>query len=67
MKLSINPKHLKGAIDYKQYEAWKRPPPRRLGNKKIRCFLFQCRNIPSADADGASDSFISVYNPIDAD
>ena len=40
LKLSINHKQKNGPVDYKQYEAWKRPPPRRLGNKKIRCFIF---------------------------
>ena len=67
MKLSINPKHLNGAVDFKSYESWKRPPPRRLANKKIRCFIYQCRNIPSADADGCSDAFISVWNPVEDD
>ena len=63
IKFSINSKHENGPIDFKQYTAWKKPPPRRLGSKKIRCFIFQCRDIPSADADGASDSYISVWNP----
>ena len=61
MKFSINPKAKN--IDYKTYSAWKKPPPRRLGSKKIRCFIFQCRDIPAADSDGASDSYISVWNP----
>ena len=63
MKLSINAKAINGPIDYKQFEAWKRAPPRRLGSKKIRCFIFQCRDIPSADEDGSSDSYITVWNP----
>jgi hypothetical protein len=40
MKFSINAKHLNGAVEFKNYEAWKKPPPRRLGSKKIRCFIF---------------------------
>ena len=40
VKISINAKHLSGSVDYKQYDAWKRPPPRRLMSKKIRCFIF---------------------------
>ena len=40
MKFSINAKHENGEIDYKQFKAWKKPPPRRLGSKKIRCFIF---------------------------
>ena len=62
IKMSINPKHINGTVDYKQFDAWKRPPPRRLMSKKIRCFIFQCRDIPSADEDGASDAYISVWN-----
>ena len=63
MKFSINAKDINGPVDYKTYDAWKKPPPRRLGSKKIRCFIFQCRSIPSADADGSSDAYISVWNP----
>lgn len=63
MKFSINDKMRNGTVDYKQFDAWKKPPPRRLGTKKIRCFIFQCRDIPSADEDGSSDSYISVWNP----
>lgn len=62
VKISINEKHSKGPCDYKNFEAWKRPPPRRLMSKKVRCFIFQCKDIPSADEDGASDAFISVWN-----
>ena len=51
------------AINYKLFDAWKSPPPRRLESRKIRCFIFQCRDIPSADADGCSDAFISLWNP----
>ena len=60
--MSINEKHKNGPVEYKQYEAWKKPPPRRLNVKKIRCFIFQCRDIPSADEDGTSDAYISVWN-----
>ena len=63
MKFSINAKDINGEVDFKQYDAWKKKPPRRLGSKKIRCFIFQCRDIPSADEDGSSDSYISVWNP----
>ena len=49
-------------VTFKQFDAWKKPPPRRLGSRKIRCYLFQCRDIPSADSDGSSDAYISVWN-----
>ena len=62
-KLSINNKQLNGPVDFKTFDGWKKPPPRRLGSKKIRCFIFQCRDIPAADEDGSSDSYITVWNP----
>lgn len=62
-KLSINDTRKNGAIDYKVFDAWKKAPPRRLETRKIRCFIFQCRDIPSADADGSSDAYISLWNP----
>lgn len=40
LKLSINDKAANGSAEYKQHEAWKKPPPRRLNTKKIRCFIF---------------------------
>lgn len=52
-----------GALNFAQHEAWKKPPPKRLSAWKIRCFIFQCKDIPSADSDGASDPYISLWNP----
>jgi hypothetical protein len=63
IKLSVNDVKQNGSIDFKQYKAWEKPPARRLKSQKIRCFIFQCRDIPAADSDGSSDSFISVWNP----
>ena len=66
-KLSINDVASNGQVDFKNFDAWRKPPPRRLGSKKIRCFIFQCRDIPAADEDGASDAYISVWNPNNED
>lgn len=48
--------------NFKQQQCWKDGPPRRMGAWKIRCYLFQCRDIPSADADGSSDPFIKIVS-----
>ena len=40
IKLSINNATMNGPVDFKTFDAWKKPPPRRLGSKKIRCFIF---------------------------
>jgi hypothetical protein len=42
----------KDAIDYKNYDAWKKKPQKRLDTKKIRAYVFQCRDLPAADSDG---------------
>ena len=31
----------------------------------IRCYLFQCRDLPAADEDGSSDPMVIVYNSVD--
>lgn len=65
VKLSLNHKSKNGPVDWKKVEAWKKPPPKRLSSWKIRVFIFQCKDIPSADSDGASDPYISIWNPDD--
>lgn len=62
-KMSINDETLNGPADFKSMASWKKMPPKRLESVKIRCFIFQCRDIPAADADGSSDSYISIWNP----
>jgi len=51
------------SINFLEKPSWKTKPPKRLTTKTIRMFLFQCADIPSADSDGTSDCFISVWNP----
>lgn len=51
-KLSVHDKTLNGPLDFTQYKAWRKPPPKRPANYKIRAFLYQCRDLPAADADG---------------
>jgi hypothetical protein len=65
LKMSISHKTVNGTLDFSKMDAWKKPPPKRLSSWKIRCFIFQCKDIPSADDDGASDPFISIWNPDD--
>ena len=52
-------------MDFSKLDAWKKPPPKRLSAWKIRCFIFQCKDIPSADSDGSSDPYITIWNPDD--
>lgn len=51
-----------GPVDLTKTLAWRKPPPRRIGAYQVRCFIFQCRDLPAADSDGSSDPFIQVFN-----
>lgn len=62
IKLSIHDKSKDGPINFSDFPAWKKPPPKRLSAKKVRLYLFQCRDLPAADADGQSDPFIKVWD-----
>ncbi len=61
-KLSIQDKSKNGPIQYKDYKAWAKDPPKRMGVKKVRAYIFQCRDIPAADSDGQSDPFIKLWD-----
>ena len=58
MKISINNIAVNGPVRFEDYPAWSKRPPKRLDAKKIRCYIFQCRDIPAADDDGSTDAFI---------
>jgi len=62
MKLSIHNKSKNGPVSFEQFEAWKKPPPKRLNVYKIRTYLFQCRDLPAADSDGQSDPFVVIWD-----
>jgi Ca2+-dependent lipid-binding protein len=49
-------------IDFKQHEAWKKPPPKRLTSWKVRCYIYQCKDLPAADSEGSSDPYIEVWS-----
>ena len=48
-------------------EKWSKKLLRRPSSAKIRCYLFQCRNLPAADDDGASDPIITIFSTIGSD
>ena len=52
VKLSIHDKTKDGTIDFAKFAAWKKPPPKRPANFKVRAFIYQCRDLPAADSDG---------------
>ncbi len=64
-RLSIVPAD--SGIDLKSQPKWSGRLARRPESAKIRCYLFQCRDLPAADEDGASDPLVVVYNTVDED
>jgi len=59
--MSINNKTKNGSYDFKSQAAWAKPPPKRLSSYKIRCYIYQCRDLPAADSEGSSDPYIEVW------
>lgn len=39
-KISIHDKTANGPINFSDFEAWKKPPPKRLGNFKVRAYIY---------------------------
>ena len=62
VKLAIHNKSKFGPMDWAKHAAWKKPPPKRPQIKKVRAFIFQCRDLPPADEDGTSDPFLKVWD-----
>lgn len=60
--MSINDKTKNGMIDFTKFSSWKKPPPKRPFNKKIRAYLYQCRDLPAADSNGSSDPYIVLWD-----
>lgn len=62
IKLAIHDKSKNGPVDFAQFSAWKKPPPKRPMNFKVRAYIYQCRDLPAADSDGNSDPYICVWD-----
>ena len=58
MMISIRDVSKDGPVDWSQNPVWSKRLPRRPANKKVRAFVFQCRDLPAADSDGTSDPFL---------
>jgi len=63
MKMSFHSKTENGDIDYKQFNSWKKPPPKRISSWKVRCYIYQCKDLPAADSEGSSDAYIEAWQP----
>lgn len=39
-----------------------KPPKKRCDPIKIRCYIYQCRDLPAADSNGTSDPYVKVWD-----
>ena len=62
IKLSINDLQRNPPVVWSQYPTWKEKPVKRPMARKLRCYIYQCRDLPSADSDGNCDPFVQVWN-----
>ncbi len=62
LKMTINDRTANAGLTFSKYTAWKKPPLRRMNIKKVRAYIYQCRDLPAADSDGQSDPFIKVWD-----
>ena len=62
MRMSIHDVSKKGHIDFSTFKAWKSKVPKRATPVKIRAYIYQCRDLPAADAEGTSDPYVEVWD-----
>lgn len=61
-KLSVNDKTKNGPVNFKDFDAWKKTPKKRLPVWTVRSYIFQARDLPAADSNGTSDPFIKFHD-----
>jgi hypothetical protein len=64
-KLSINDVERNGSINFKTFDAWKKSPAKRAIPVTVRAYIYQCRDLPAADASGQSDPYVCCWDMSD--
>lgn len=49
-------------FNFKEYAVWKKRPPMRLQSRKIRAYIYMCRDLPAADDNGTADPYIELWD-----
>ena len=52
-------------IDLMKQVPWKTKLPKRFNSTKIRAYVFQARDLPSADDDGLADPKVRAFSSIE--
>ena len=48
-------------FSWNQLTCWKKKPAARLQSYKIRCYIYQCKDLPAADSDCSSDPLVKIF------
>jgi hypothetical protein len=54
-------------INYKDFDPWKKKPALRAVPIKIRAYIYQCRDLPASDENGATDAYVTVWDLSEAE
>jgi hypothetical protein len=58
IRLTIHNATENGPLKHAKDSIWNKKPPKRLRALKVRAYMYQCKDLPSADSDGQTDSYI---------
>lgn len=61
-KLSIKDITDEPNFKFKDLPAWNKKIEKRFELVNVRCYIYQCKDLPAADEDGASDPYIKVWD-----
>jgi hypothetical protein len=64
VKIAVNSLKNNPLVNWSQYPTWALPPPPRFSTYRLRCFIFQCKDLPNADEDSQTDCYVEVWNPL---
>jgi hypothetical protein len=63
IKLAINDLQQNPNLKFKELDAWNKKVPKQVPAYKVRCYIFQSKNLPSADKNSQSDPYFDIFNP----
>jgi len=63
-KFSIHDVEKNGPIDFKTFKSWSGKVAKRSNPVKIRAYVYQCQDLPAADAEGTSDPYVVAWDTV---
>lgn len=62
-RLSINNQNKNGDIDWSYVPAWSYDLSDKPDKYPIRCYVYQCKELPASDDNGTSDPYVKIWSP----